>query len=448
MGLLRRAETVRYDGYTRMADSSGFTIDELSKIEGKAHLSVTIGDTVDVRFGITEFKRFYTQALTGKDAAAIPQLTARICGTCSNAHLMCAVKAIEKAFGMTPTAQTMVLRELLNWGLYIRDHALHLYVFALPDILGIDSILDVDMGNAEHRQLLEDTFAIKAAGNTLAKVVGGRSVHAPFVGVGGFLKLPDPAELGKAADDLRAIRPRVLRCIGIFLNRDNRLDRDVSFAAMVDDRLSMLGGKILDSEGTVADEETFLSRLTRRVIPYSNAVGYLYNGSVHMVGAIARLNLGRDRIHENTRRDAAEALTQFPTKNIFRNNLAQAIEILHAVDSAIETLSALTLADEKPIPITRREAAAVGVIEAPRGTLLYRFAFDAAGKATDVAIIVPTGQNQIGIEDSIRQYVTANRQQPKAELVTMSERIIRAYDPCMSCASHFLKVKWTDRRHR
>src|SRR3989304_724125 len=149
------------------------SISDISKVEGKASCNIKIrkGKVEEVKFIIAEYKRFYTQAIRGKDIMALPQLTARICGTCSNAHLLCALKAVENTIGLTPSYQTIQLRKLLNYGLIIRDHALHLYVFVLPDLFNKDSILDFDENDSLQHKYLDDTFAVKAAGNRLGKIV-------------------------------------------------------------------------------------------------------------------------------------------------------------------------------------------------------------------------------------------------------------------------------------
>src|SRR3990172_4735293 len=178
-------------------------LDEISKIEGAASLEIKVRNKKieDLKFSISEWKRFYTQAIQGKPVQAVPQLVARICGTCSNAHLLCSIKAIENAFNISVSSQTALLRQLLHFGLLIRDHALHLYVFALPDIYDKNSILDFDEADPVQKQLLEDTFAVKEVGNQLSIVVGGRSVHAPNPTLGGFFKYP-------LLEDLKNLIPR------------------------------------------------------------------------------------------------------------------------------------------------------------------------------------------------------------------------------------------------
>jgi coenzyme F420-reducing hydrogenase alpha subunit len=419
-------------------------IGEISKIEGKASLSVKIedGEVKECKFKIDEFKRFYTQAIRGKDVLALPQLTSRICGTCSNAHLLCAIKAVENALEITPTVQTEILRKLLNFGLIIRDHALHLYVFVMPDLLGVDNILDLDENDPKHHQILDDTFRVKASGNNLSKVIGGRSVHAPYPTVGGFTKLPNQNLFPGLIKELENTRPAILRLIKIFQECDSNLERDTDYVALIDDEFSFLKGCIIKNENLTITCQDFRRYLDGVVIPYSHAMGYKFMEKIHMIGALSRLNLAKDRLNIRTKEDTNKALRLFPSKNIFHNNLAQAIEILHAVDSSVDILSNLSIKDEKPIPIIRKAGVGIGVIEAPRGTLYYKLAIDKDGKVINGDIVVPTGQNQVGIERSIYEYIKANLNKNKEELTNEIEQIIRAYDPCMSCASHFLKVNW------
>jgi coenzyme F420-reducing hydrogenase alpha subunit len=420
------------------------TINEFAKIEGKASLTVRVKDDAieDLKFSITEFKRFYTQALRDKDIMGLPQLCCRICGTCSNAHLICAIMAAENALGIIPSEQTVLLRKLVNFGLIIRDHALHCYVFALPDVLGIDNILELDENNPEERQILEDTFQVKAAGNMLGSYIGGRSVHAPYPTIGGFTKLPDPKEFPRLITLLESARPAVLRLIRRFANCPFSLAWETEFMTLMNEDYSFLGGIIVRSNGEKITDVEYSNFLEHVAIPYSHASGYRVKGLVHMTGALARVNIAKDKLHPHTRKDAEEELKLFPSNNIYHNNLAQAIEILHAIDRSKDILRDLNIFPERPKSVVRKACAGIGIIEAPRGMLLYKLTLNEKGSISDIQIVVPTGQNQIHIEKSLYKYLEKNLEKPREVLSHEIEQIVRAYDPCMSCASHFLKIKW------
>lgn len=418
---------------------------EITKVEGSATLDVVVkkGKVEKCTFGITEFKRFYTQAMRGKPYKTLPSLLARICGTCSNAHLLCSIEACEHALGITPSPQSMVMKKLTMNGLNIRDHALHLYLFALPDMYGKDSFLEFDENDEEQHQILHDAFEIKAAGNFLSIIIAGRSVHAMYPGIGGFMKVPTPEEVTEAIQKLKHARPAVLRTIERFQNGKDAFDRKTHFMALVANPFSYLDGHIISDDGDYIEEKDYRDHLEHVVIPYSQASGYTFKGKSFMVGSLARINLSKDTLHDKTKKDAASALALFPSTNIYHNNLAQAIEILHCLDQSIDLLSSQKFVKEELAKPTRAEGVGIGVVEAPRGTLYHKVTIDAAGKVVEGDIIVPTGQNQINIEVDLKRLVEKMLpENPSEDVLQLElEKLIRAYDPCMSCASHFLTVR-------
>lgn len=420
--------------------SSDITLKNISKIEGHSDLYVGIRDkeVKSVKLGITENKRFYTQAIRGKNIMALPQHVSRICGTCSIAHLICCIEAIEKTLNLKPSPQTITLRKLAMYGLMIRDHALHLYIFAMPDLLNKDSILELD--KSDHH-LIHEAFKVKAAGNHLSTLIAGRAVHAMFPTVGGFLSFPNKKDSSELIKRLKQIRPAILRLIDLFYNSNFSLIRKTNFVALAAEEFGFLEGKIKSSAGYIIEEKDFYKHLHHVVIPYSQASGYEFEGKEYMVGALARLNLNKDNLHKSTKKATAKYLKVFPSNNIFHNNLAQAIEILHSIDHSIEILNK-SFKKEPLIQPKLRDSEGIGVVEAPRGTLYYRLNIKKDGTIKDGSIIVPTAQNQINMEKDIKQLVQSNISKPKEFIIHEIEKLIRAYDPCMSCASHFLKVHW------
>lgn len=422
------------------------SLEEVTKVEGAASLNVKVrdGKVEKVEFAIKEFKRFYTQAMRGQMYVSLPQLLARICGTCSNAHLLCSIESCEKALGIKPTWQSSMLKRLTVAGLLIRDHALHLYLFAMPDIYGKDNFLEFDDEDKEQHQLLHDAFEMKAAGNHLSTIVAGRSVHAINPMIGGFLKVPTREEVDESVKKLEAVRPAVLRLIEVFERCDFKFDRQTHYMALVCSPFGFLEGEIRNDEGKVITEAKYRDHLERVVLPYSQASAYQYDGESYMVGSLARLNLSKDTLHKDTKKDAESALKLFPSTNIFHNNLAQAIEILNSVDISLELLKSTVFAKEPLVKPTRKSGIGVGVIEAPRGTLYHKVEIGEDGKVVEGEIVVPTGQNQMNIEVDLAKRIEELLPQDlnEEEIRFEMEKLIRAYDPCMSCASHFLKMNW------
>jgi len=431
------------------------SLEDISKIEGSAGLNLTVkdGQVKKCQLKITEYKRFYTQAIRGKAAIAAPTLLARICGTCSNAHIMAALEAVENALGITPTPQTMTLRRLIINGLIIRDHALHLYIFVLPDLFKKASLLDFDDKNEEQHQLLHDTFNVKDAGNQLSILTGGRSVHAPHPMVGGFTKHPNPTKLPEVIQKLKTIRPAILRLIKIFQDSDFTLNRDMPYLATKNNDYSYLHGNIVSSDGVNIEPQDYRQKLKHKELAYSHASAYTYKDTSYYVGALARMNLNKNSLHQRTQQETKSALQAFPSQNAFHNNLAQAIEILNAIDDSLDILNQTQFKPEPLQKPVRTTGEGFGIIEAPRGVLYHHLIIE-NNVVKNAEILVPTGQNQLNMETDIKLLVEQKlgsvtprvSSEPSAKLKTELENdieiLIRAYDPCMSCASHFLKVNW------
>ena len=427
--------------------TADITLENISKVEGRANLHVKIKDkkVEKVEFQIAEYKRFYTWAIKGKNINALPQMVSRICGTCSIAHLLCAIEAIEHALEIHPTEQTRVLRNLLTYGLMIRDHALHLYLFALPDYFNKDSILEFDENDSLQHELLHDAFALKKAGNVLSTWIGGRAVHAMYPKVGGFVKYPDEAKRKEIITQLKAERGRVFRVLDIFAEDKFHFRRKTNFAALAPHDFNFLEGPIKSTHGWEISEKEYGNHLDHVVIPYSMASGYMLGNESYMVGALARLNLNKEALHSQTKKDCAEYIARFPSDDIFLNNLAQGIEIIHCIDHSVELLETMEIKEEEAIVAQPKKSTGVGVIEAPRGLLFYKLSINERGVIEDGQIVVPTSQNQINIEQDVKQLVEDAIDENKKEIEHRLEMLIRAYDPCMSCASHFLTVKWEEK---
>jgi len=418
-------------------------IDNLSKIEGHANLEVNVrkGKVDAVRLKISEAKRFFTQGVRGKPALNVPQLVSRICGTCSIAHLTCCIEAVENAMGIMPSEQTLQLRHLTMDALMIRDHAMHLYIFCLPDIFGVDSVIDLA---EKQKGLLERALLVKKAGNELGKLVAGRSVHAPFPAVGGFIKTPSNESARELAHELEHAREHAVGFVDLFRDNMQEFERKTNFIALKNDRYDFIGGQLYSSEGYCVSNGNFRNHLTSVVMPYSQSTAFEFAGKEYVVGALARMNLNKEALHPNTKRDCAGCIGLFPSNNIMMNNLAQAIEIVHCIDRAMDGLEGADFKPEKYALPPVKAGEGIGVIEAPRGTLYYDLETDAKGLIKYINLVIPTAQNHVNIERDIAVLVERELEQMDKEEIAMEiEKLIRAYDPCMSCATHFLKVKWS-----
>ncbi|MBI3887982.1 nickel-dependent hydrogenase large subunit [Candidatus Microgenomates bacterium] len=327
----------------------------------------------------------------------------------------------------------------------LRDHALHLYFFVLPDVLGIDSILDIpdDPQNLGH-QLLHDSFDIKRVGNDLSTLIAGAAIHAPLPTMGGFLRMPDSTKFPEMIDRLEKIRPQIIRAVSLFAKTEEHLIRNSDYLALAGENYDFLDGDIINTSGKRVAQGKFYDFMKKVVIPYSQAEGYVFSDTNkdYLVGSLARLNLNKDQLNPRTIKDLEPYLATFPSNNVYHNNLAQAVELLHCADDAIDILKAIKIVDEKPIKFVPKAGTGVGVVEAPRGILYHMAKVNDKGMIEDYDVIVPTAQNQINIENDLKKYFNENLNNDEDTLKLNAEKIIRAYDPCMSCATNFLKIDW------
>lgn len=421
----------------------GFRIERMSKTEGHASLEVEVekGKVKEVKLKVGENKRFFTQAVRKKEYLAVPQFVSRICGTCSVAHVLASTEAIEKGLGIEVSEQTVLMKKLLAFGLMIRDHAMHLYFFTLPDYFGKDSLLEL---SDEDPELVKDAFDVKDAGNFVCKIIGGRAVHPTTIRIGGFARIPTQEELVEATNKLKSVRPKILKLIEILSRSEFVFEKKRNYVALCAPEFNFVEGEIRTSEGTVIPEERFFDFVNRVVIPYSQATGFQFEGKEYMVGALARLNLNKEALLPETKESVKEYLKRFPSNNIYDNNLAQAIEILHSIDSCTSVFQNYRFREEALPVIKVKACEGIGVIEAPRGTLYHMVYLTEDGKVKFANFVIPTAQNQIQMERDIKDLVQQMIEKSEHEIQHAVEKLIRAYDPCFSCASHFLKVKWKE----
>ena len=420
-------------------------IKNISKIEGHTHLNAKVrdGKVVECKLKISEGKRFFTQAVVGLPYNQVPLTISRICGTCSSSHNLCATEAIENAFDLKVSEQTTKLRKLLSYGRHLRDHAMHLYFFVLPDIIGKDSVLDF---TGKEKDWIHDGLHVKEAGNFLTTIIGGRAVHPPNAVIGGFTSFPTSEQMKETIKKLQEVRPRILKIIDLLYKDKTSFERKTNYVGLVNDDYNFQKGYVKTSLGTKIPEEKYGEHLQRVVLPYSTATAFKWESKDFMVGALARLNLNKEHLNPKTKKDVGEYLKIFPNNCIFNNNLAQSIEMLNEVDSSIDLLTHLRglIKPEKPIQAKPRKAIGIGVVEAPRGTLYYRLNLNEKGVVTFADLCIPTQQNIINLEKDIASYIEQllENRKSKMQISAQIEKMIRAYDPCMSCATHFLKINW------
>ncbi len=416
--------------------------DPLARVEGEGSMRVVVSDgaVTDVELRIFEPPRFFEGFLRGRAWTEPPDITARICGICPVAYQMSSCLAIEDACGVVVPDEIRQMRRLLYCGEWIESHALHVYLLHAPDFLGYDGAVEMA---ADHRELVERGLSLKKAGNELMTLVGGRAVHPVNVRVGGFYRLP-------RRDELAALRPRLLRA------RDDALDtvtwvsgfefpdleQTQEYVALRSPHgYPLEGGSVVTSSGRTMDVATFGAVAVEEHVERSNALHARLDGRTsYVVGPLARYSLNHDRLSPLAREAATAAGLGPVCRNPFRSIVVRAVELVEALDEALRIIDAWHGAPSPSVAVPARAGVGHGATEAPRGILYHRYELAEDGTILDAVIVPPTSQNLASIEEDLGSFAAAHLHLTHDELTRRCEQAIRNYDPCISCATHFLDL--------
>jgi len=408
------------------------------KIEGHGKLKLNY-KSGRAKLEIAEGERLFEKLVTGRDYLDAPFITARICGVCPTAHTLAAIKAVEQAFKVELTPNIIALRKVLLAGQIIQSHALHLFFLALPDYLNVVNAVEL---HHERPEIFTLATTIKKVGDQLVEIVGGRAVHPTAPTVGGFLSVPDKNKLRKLRNDLKSYLPQTLEAVELFSSfKYPSLKRETEYLATGNDQgLSYYDcDKILSNRGLQTPVENYAYAFNEEIRPDSPAKYGKIDGHGFMVGALARLSLDSDHLHPK----AAYAYRQiwqnkFPSYNSYHNNVAQAIEVIQLTEEAIYQIDQVL--DDKnqvfKVPYRVIAGAGAGAVEAPRGTLYHGVKISENGKIELYDIITPTDQNLFNLEEDANELMKTHQDLASEELYKEIEMLIRAYDPCITCAVH------------
>jgi coenzyme F420-reducing hydrogenase alpha subunit len=417
-------------------------IDYLSRVEGEGALFVNVRDgrVSDVKLNIFEPPRFFEGFLIGRGFQEVPDITARICGICPVAYQMSSVHALEKALGWEITPEIRALRRLLYCAEWIESHALHMYLLNAPDFLGYDS--GITMAK-DHREVVERGLRMKKQGNRLLEILGGRAIHPVSVCVGGFYRAPRREELAALLDDFRwglEASLATVKFVSSFSFPD--FAPDYEFVALRHaSEYPMNEGRIVSSRGLDVAPDNFEYHFGEEHVAHSNALqGRRLEGGSYMVGPLARLNLNKDRLTPLAAQALQDCGLAFPNRNPFVSIVARAIETVLAYEEAIRLIENYQEPSPPRIEGAPRAGEGSAATEAPRGILYHRYSIARDGLVRFARIIPPTAQNLRRMEDDLREYVPGILDLPEDKATLQCETLIRAYDPCISCATHFLKL--------
>ncbi len=420
-----------------------FVVEALARVEGEGAMHVTLrdGKVQDIRLRIYEPPRFFEAFLRGRRFTEVPDITARICGICPVAYQASAIAAMEDVCRVDVPAAVRALRRLLYCGEWIESHTLHVFMLHAPDFLGYDGALDMAR---DHPEIVEGALRLKQTGNELMRVVGGREIHPINQRVGGFYRAPSRAELAAVAPKLeRALEfaREAVRFTASLPFPD--FERDYEFVALSEpDTYAIEGGRLISSSGLDLAPGEYPEHFVEEQVEHSTALhSHLRDGGSYLVGPLARYALSSARLSALAREAAAEAGLGPVCRNPYRSIVVRAVEILYAVEEALRIVDGYEPPDPPALEVAPRAGTGAGWSEAPRGVLWHGYEIDAGGVILDARIVPPTSQNQRMIERDLRDCVERFVALADDELRVRCEQTIRNYDPCISCATHFLSLE-------
>ena len=419
----------------------------MTRVEGEGSLRLRIehGEIRELALDIFEPPRYFEKFLEGRRYHEVLDTVARICGICPVAYQMSAAQAVEDAFGLEPGPWVRDMRRVFYCGEWLQSHALHVHLLAAPDFLGFDSVVGMA---ARHPEVVHRGLRLQGLGNALIRLLGGRSVHPVGASVGGFFRAPVEAEVGDMLEQLHAALPDahdlVLWAAALKLPQDEQAFTSVALRHDTDYPFAQ--GRIVSDDGLNIAIAQYGDHFVEEHRPHSTALFSLLHGAPYLVGPLARLNLNRDHLPAASLALLQQTGVAFPSSNMFHSLLARTLEIHVAIVEAIRLLENYRRPTAAQVAVTPRAGIGYGATEAPRGLLWHRYELDDQGIVRAARIVPPTSQNQARIEADLRRSLLQyglNRADDKLRL--RAETVIRNYDPCISCATHFLKIGVTRR---
>jgi len=412
---------------------------DLTRVEGHGHIILHTSDgKIDkLLWEVVESPRFFEAMLRGRHYDDVHHIASRICGICSIAHTTCSIQATEAAFGIQPSEQTLLLRKLLYDAELLESHVLHALFLVAPDFLGTDSVFPLV---ATHKDVVVMALRLKKLAYNLAEALAGRKTHPLSCMVGGFARLPDPAELKAFRKKLEDALVDLDTTVKLFKTlRIPDFTRETEYIALKDPKeYAFISGQIASTDAGTVPVDKYLEVTNEFCVPHSTAKFTKNKRDSYMVGALARFNNNYDQLSPRAKKAAKELGLSAPCHNPFMITVAQVVETIHALEDSINLIDKILARGlkEENNAVKVRAGRGIGAVEAPRGILFHDYTYDANGILTKANCIIPTNQNHNNIQKDLEALAPRLLNQPEDKLRLTLEMLVRAYDPCVSCSTH------------
>jgi len=417
-----------------------YEVNPLTRVEGEGRVYARMkGDVVEsVKVNIYEPPRFFEAFLLGRSYKDVPDIVARICGICPVAYQMSSTHAIEKAFNVEVDPAIEKVRRLLYCGEWIQSHALHFFLLALPDFFGHQDVFELMKAQPD---VVKAGLEVKKAGNSIMALIGGRSIHPVSPCVGGFTALPPAYKFKRLLDQLREAERDVLNVSDWVMGNVKvpELEHELELVSLWDrNEYPMIYGKVASNNGLRINQEDYEKYFDEYQVEHSTALhSKTKDGKNYIVGPLSRFKLNVDNLYPHAK-DYADVVND---KNVYMQNIARFLEMLHALEEAIDIIEDYKEPSRSRVPVEPKESSGAWITEAPRGMLYHRYSLDAAGRIKLAKIVPPTSQNLANVEDNLKALLESRKHEADEELVRLSGMLVRSYDPCISCSAHTLQIK-------
>ena len=433
-----------------MSKDFEINVEHVTRVEGHGNivLNVKSGKIEKIQWQISEAPRFFEAMLRGRNYYELRSITSRICGICSIGHSLASLKASEDALDVQISEQSNILRHLAINAENMQSHILHVGYLAAPDLLGVDSVFPLI--GTEHTDTVLKIVKLHRLSNEMSDLICGRTVHPIRLVVGGFSAVPSEKQLLTLKKKLVESVEATKEVAGVVKSVAGALPdftRETEYIGLSSDKeYAFYDGDITSTDtGKHPDCNDYMSIMNEFVVPQSTAKHAKHSRDSYMVGALARFNLNSEQLHPLAKETAKLFGLKAINYNPFMNTIAQIVEFVHNIEDSIMQIDKLIdvgIKDEKPVKITPQAGRGVGVTEVPRGILLHDYTLDKDGKCVKANCIIPTNQNHGNIQKDMEALVPTILDKPKKEIELTLEMLVRAYDPCISCSTHYLDVKF------
>lgn len=428
-----------------MADNVHVDVHHITRVEGHGNIKVDIqnGVITECKLAIVEAPRFFEAMLKGRRFDEAGLVASRICGICSVAHLLTAMAATEDAFNVGISTQEKLLRYLVHCGEFFESHVLHIYFLAVPDFVGVKSVLPLVN---THKDVVIQALKLKRLGHYLGDVIGGRLIHPTALYPKAINKIPTQAQLEEIITKLKDAQNELKAGVKTFQAlKLPQFERETEYISLYKKgTYPVLEGNIYSSDTGESSYKNYRDFTNEFLVDHSTAKRAKHNRDSFMVGALARFNNNHQWLSDGAKEIADALGLKAPCYNSYMNTIAQFVELFHMADESIratETLLNMKLElEDRQFPI--KAGTGIGAIEAPRGILYHEYTYNDQGLIEKANCVIPTGQHLNNIENDFRALLPTILDKSQEEITLLLEMMVRAYDPCISCSSHILEVEF------